>query len=129
MTLRDACTMTLVGALTIFGCAGAPSSKGKANPEADPIQARRWDHLQNLIDDRVLHKLEWSGTVARGYVGPAFFGLAYDDKRMVADLIFVYCHEKSSSIDLVVLHDWRNNERVGSYSRDFAGMGPQFDLD
>jgi hypothetical protein len=107
-------------------CPGSDSSPAKsAAPAAkadSDLQQKRADLIEKYKKERVIHKVEGE-SLAKLYVMPRFYTLPVDDKKTVANLVYVWFYRYPNPVnadtvnpgDHVEIIDHANGKQVGSY--------------
>lgn len=86
------------------------------------LQAKRLDFISEAIRLGIFYKVEKPGKYAQVWVSPKFYGLTYDDKSTVVNVVWAYYLSRDSESNLVMLADGLTGKEIGKYGEVYGGL-------
>lgn len=100
--------------------AAATAAKVATIDKSEAAQKKRYELIQNLMNERVFAKIETPAKAPHVWVAPRFYALDFDDKQAFVGVVYAYAYDGSDPYDLVVLKDSRSGKDIGTFTKAFG---------
>ncbi len=110
--------LALALGLIIFLSLPTSSSRSddKLIDHSPAMQAKRMDLIRQLQQKGIIHTVECDSP-QRFWILPAFYGLKFDDKSVIANMVYAYCFPKVTTRNVLLLKDKKTGKTAGHFSQ------------
>jgi hypothetical protein len=127
------CLAGLLFLAVVIACSSGNRGDNSVNTRSKLVEVDKSDETQKgrekLIKDLkrkgLFRKIEsWDGYHhdVRVWVGPAWYGLAFDSKQNFAAVVYGYYFDGTSNLDSVTIVDNMTGKEIGQYSAAYLGL-------
>jgi len=91
-------------------------SDDKLIDHSPAMQVKRLDGIRQLQRKSLIKKVECESP-PRLWIMPAFYVLKFDDKSVIANMVYAYCFPKVTTRNVLLLKDNKTGKTAGYFSK------------